>query len=74
MPTQVREDRLRRIENDHDALRQERDGLRVKVEDLVAETNRVKSVARRKTQEVDVFRAELARLRGELRPAIVRSV
>jgi hypothetical protein len=68
MPRQVRGDRLRRIENDRDALRQERDGLRVKVEDLVAETNRLKSVPRSKTQEVDDLRAELARLRGELRP------
>jgi hypothetical protein len=61
IPRQVREDRLRRIENDRAALRQERDRLRVKVEDLVAGTNRLKSVARSKTQEVDDLRAELAR-------------
>jgi hypothetical protein len=68
IPRQVREDRLRRIENDRAELRQERDRLRVNVEGLVAETNRLKSVARSKTQEVDVLRAELARLRGEPRP------
>jgi hypothetical protein len=45
-----------------------RDRLRVKVDDLVAETNRLKSVARSETQEVGDWRAELARLRGELRP------
>jgi phage-related tail protein len=49
-------------------LGQERDRLRVNVKDLVAGTNRLKSVARSKTQEVDDLRAELARLRGELRP------
>jgi hypothetical protein len=45
-----------------------RDRLGVKVDDLVAEANRLKSVAQSKTQEVDDLRAELARLRGELRP------
>jgi hypothetical protein len=61
IPRQVREDRLRRIENDSAALRQERDRLRMNVEDLVAETNRLESVARSKTKEVDDLRAELAR-------------
>jgi hypothetical protein len=59
---------LRRIENEGDALCQVRDRLRVKVEDLIAETDRLKSVARSETREVDDLRAELARLRGELRP------
>jgi hypothetical protein len=68
------EDRLRRVENDGDALCQVRDRLRVKVEDLVAERNRLKSVARSETQEVDDLRAELARLRANFAPAIVRPV
>jgi hypothetical protein len=62
------EDRLRRIENDGDALCQVRDRLRVKVDDLVAERTRLKSVAGSETQEVDDLRGELARLGGELRP------
>jgi hypothetical protein len=42
-------------------------GLRAKVEDLVAETIRPRSVTRGKPQEVGDLRAELARLRDELR-------
>jgi hypothetical protein len=68
IPRQVREDRLRRVENGRAALRQERDRLRVNVQDLVAETNGLKSVARSKTQEVDDLRAELAQPRGEPPP------
>jgi hypothetical protein len=50
MPRHLREDRFRRIEDDRDALRQEREGLTVKVEDLVAETNDLKSVTRSKSR------------------------
>jgi hypothetical protein len=40
LPRHLREDRLRRIEDGRDALRQERDVQRARVEDLEEETNR----------------------------------
>jgi hypothetical protein len=58
---------MRLIENDRDALRLYGNGLEARAEVIVSEGDRLRPVARSKTQEVDDLRAELARLRDAFR-------
>jgi hypothetical protein len=55
------------VEDDGDARRQERDIMHAQVEDLTGEANGMKCVARSRTQEVDGLKAEVARLKDDLR-------